>query len=155
MHKTRIATLVWTGLLAGPAGWLIARIVHESTGLLPPVPLILPLFLVIFAALMFAGARMVQGWIHHRRHDRHMSPLRIARALAVAKAAELFGAALAGGYVGLAVVALDHFAAPMGREGMLMSALTAGAAVLATVAAVVLERSCLVPPEDEEERAGR
>jgi hypothetical protein len=150
MQKTRIATLAWTSLIAIPIGWSIGRLVHNATAELLPIPALLPAFLVLFAAAMFAGARAVRGWIRERRHDRHLGPLQVARILALAKAAEYFGAVIVGAYVGIAGIAIDHLAVPMGREGLLMAGLVAVAGALATVAAVVLERSCLVPPSDED-----
>lgn len=150
MQKTKLATLLWICLIAAPIGWSISRLIHNATGTLPPIPLLLPAFIVVLAVIMLAGAREVRGWIHERRHDRHIGPLRVARLLALAKAAEFFGAAVIGGYVGLGVLAMDHLASSMGRGGLLRAGIVAAAAVLATVAAVVLERACLVPPDDEE-----
>lgn len=155
MQKTRIATLVWTSLIAAPIGWSLGLVVHDATGLLPPIPLLLPLFLVVLSALMLAGARAVRGWIDHRRYDRHMGPLRVARMLALAKAAEFFGAAITGVYVGVAVLSMDHLAAPMGRDALWRSGFVIIGAVIATVAAVILERACLVPPSDDEGDSNR
>jgi hypothetical protein len=149
MQKTKIPTLIWVGLIAAPIGWSISRLVLDASAALPPVPVVLPVMVILLAALLFAAAREVQGWIRERRHDRHIGPLRVARLLALAKAAEYFGAAVAGAYVGLAVLATDHLAVPMGRDRLLMSGLVIGSATLATVAAVILERACLDPPEDD------
>jgi hypothetical protein len=149
MQKTKISTLGWVGLIAAPIGWSVSRLVLDRTGALPLVPVVLLIFVLILAGMMFAGARAIRGWIEERRHDRYLGPLRVARVLALAKATEFFGAALAGGYVGLSVLSIDHLASPMGRDALLRAGLMTGAAVLVTAAAVVLERACLVPPDDE------
>ncbi|NED98738.1 DUF3180 domain-containing protein [Phytoactinopolyspora halotolerans] len=150
MQKTKIATLVWVALLAAPIGWSISRVIQDSTRELPPVPVVLPVLLALLAAFLFFAAREIKAWIRERRHDRHIGPLRVARTLALAKAAEFFGAALTGAYLGLATLAIDHLTVPMGRDRLLMAGLVVGAGTLATVAAVVLERACIVPPGDDE-----
>ncbi|NED95413.1 DUF3180 family protein [Phytoactinopolyspora alkaliphila] len=150
MQKTKIPTLIWVGLIAAPIGWSISRLLLDASGTLPPVPVVLPVMVFLLAALLFAAAREVRGWIQERRHDRHIGPLRVARLLALAKAAEYFGAAAAGAYVGLAVLATDHLEVPMGRDRLVMSGLVIAFATLASGAAVALERACVVPPEDDQ-----
>ncbi|WP_165367522.1 DUF3180 domain-containing protein [Phytoactinopolyspora endophytica] len=152
MQKTKIATLVWVGLVAAPIGWSISRLIQDYSHELPPVPVLFPVLVALLAAVLFVGAYEVRGWVRERRHDRHLGPLRVARLLALAKAVELFGAAVAGAYVGLAILAMDHFSVPMGRDRFLMAGTVVGASALATVAAVVLERACVVPADDDEPR---
>lgn len=150
MQKTKLTTLLWVALFTAPIGWSISRLILNASGELPPIPVLLPIFIAVLAVLMFAGAREVRAWIRERRHDRHIGPLRVARLLALAKAAEFFGSAVIGGYLGLAVLAVDHLASEMGRGGLLRAAAVAAAALVATVAAVLLERACLVPPDEEQ-----
>ncbi|WP_166346452.1 DUF3180 domain-containing protein [Phytoactinopolyspora limicola] len=149
MQKTKLSALAWTALIAVPIGWSISRLVHNSTGALPLVPAVLLIFIAILAVMMFIGARLVRGWIEERRYDRYFHPLRVARILALAKASEFFGAALAGGYVGLAVLSVDHLGSPMGRDALVRAALMVGAALAATVTAMALEHACLVPSDDD------
>jgi len=150
MRPTRVGTLVWIGLAAAPVGWSVGQVVDALSDALPPVPWILPLLLAFLAVVLFLGARAVRGWIEERRFDGRLDALRIARLLALSKAAAVFGAAVAGGYVGLGVLALGSFSVPAGRNRALLSGLVAIAAVVVVVAALRLERACLVPPDDEE-----
>lgn len=150
MKKTTIGSLVWAALVAVPIGWSIGRVVDAWSGALPPVPWVLPFLLLFLGVCMFVGARVVRQWIEERRYDRRLDPLRIARALALAKATEYFGAVVAGAYAGLGVLALTMLDSPMGRERSLLSGAVIVCAAAMTVGAFRLERACLVPPDDEE-----
>lgn len=151
MQQTKLGTLVWVGLIAVPVGWSISRIFDEVGDVLPPVPWALPVLLVFLAIILFAGARAVSGWIHERRFDARLDPLRVARFLVLAKAAELFGAALAGAYFGLGLLALGSLAVPMGRNRTVLAACVVVAAIVLTVAAVRLERACVAPPPSDDD----
>ncbi|MET0521267.1 MAG: DUF3180 domain-containing protein [Jiangellaceae bacterium] len=150
MRPTRVSTLLWVALAAIPVGWSIGMVVDAVSNTLPPVPWILPLLLVFLALLLFVGAYAVRGWVQERRYDRRLDALRIARLLALGKAAAVFGALVVGVYVGIAVLALGSLEVPAGRNRALLSALVVVAAVVVVVAALRLERACLVPPPDED-----
>lgn len=154
MQKTKISTLIWVAVIAVPIGWSIARLVEAASGALPPIPLVLPLLLLFLAVGLFAGARAVRQWISERRFDRRLDPLRVARAVALAKAAEYFGVVLIGVYAGIGLLALDNLNVPMGRNRALLSGAVIVCAVVLTVAAVRLERACMVPPPSDEEGVG-
>jgi hypothetical protein len=154
VRPTRVGTLVWVALAAAPVGWSIGRIVDAVSGALPPIPWILPLLLAFLAVLLLVGARTVRGWIEERRYDRRMDALRAARLLALGRAAAVFGALVAGAYVGLGVLALDSLAVPAGRNRVVLSALVAVAGVVVSIAGIRLERACMVPPEDDENADG-
>ena len=150
MRPTRISTLLWVALAAIPVGWSIGRVVDAVSNTLPPVPWILPLLLAFLALLLLVGAYAVRGWVQERRYDRRLDALRVARLLALGKAAAVFGALVVGVYVGIAVLALGSLEVPAGRNRALLSALVVVAAVVVVVAALRLERACLVPPPDED-----
>lgn len=150
MRPTRVSTLLWVALAAIPVGWSIGMVVDAVSNTLPPVPWILPLLLVFLALLLFVGAYAVRGWVQERRYDRRLDALRIARLLALGKAAAVFGALVVGVYVGIAVLALGSLEVPAGRNRAILSALVVVAAVVVVVAALRLERACVVPPPDED-----
>jgi Protein of unknown function (DUF3180) len=150
VRPTRVSTLLWVALAAIPVGWSIGMVVDAVSNTLPPVPWILPLLLVFLALLLFVGAYAVRGWVQERRYDRRLDALRIARLLALGKAAAVFGALVVGVYVGIAVLALGSLEVPAGRNRALLSALVVVAAVVVVVAALRLERACLVPPPDDD-----
>ena len=151
MRPTRVSTLLWVALAAVPVGWSISRVVDAVSGTLPPVPWILPLLLVFLAVLLFLGAYAVRGWVQERRYDRRLDVLRIARLLALAKAAAVFGALVVGGYLGLEVLALGSLSVPAGRNRSVLAGLVVIAGVVVVVAALRLERACLVPPDEDAE----
>lgn len=149
MQQTKIGTLVWAALIAAPIGWSIGRVYEAVAEALPPVPWVLAVLLVFLAVLAIVGERAVRAWIGERRFDAQLDPLRVARMVVLAKAGALFGAAIAGAYLGLAVLSLGWLAVPMGRDRLLLSAFVVLAAVIVAVASVRLERACMVPPDDD------
>ncbi len=154
MQKTRVGSLIWAGLIAAPIGWSISRLIDEWSQALPPIPVVLPLLVLFLAIGLFAGARAVRQWVTDRRFDRRIDPLRVARALALAKACEYFGAVVVGAYAGLGILAITMLNSPMGRERSVLSAVVIVCAIVMTIAATRLERACLVPPNDADENAG-
>ncbi|MGH8828868.1 MAG: DUF3180 family protein [Jiangellaceae bacterium] len=151
MQETKLGSLVWTALVAVPIGWSISRIVESVTDVLPPVPWLLPVLLLFLAILIYVGARGVRAWVQERRYDGRLDAIRVARLLALAKAAQFGGAAVAGAYIGLTVLALGMLDSPMGRNRSIL----AGIVVLVAVAVVVtghrLERACVAPPPPDDE----
>ncbi|HEX2361351.1 MAG TPA: DUF3180 domain-containing protein [Jiangellaceae bacterium] len=136
-------------LAAIPVGWSIAMVVDAVSGTLPPIPWILPLLLMFLAALMFVGAYAVGGWVEQRRFDRRLDALRVARLLALGKAAAMFGALVVGAYLGIGVLALGSLSVPVGRNRAVLSALVVLAGVVVIIAALRLERAGLVPPDED------
>jgi hypothetical protein len=149
VRPTRVSTLLWVALAAIPLGWSIGRIVDAVSGTLPPIPWILPFLLVFLAVLLFVAAAAVRGWVNERRYDRRLDALRIARLLALAKAAAVFGALVVGAYLGIAVLALGSLEVPAGRNRAVLAALVIAAGVVIVIAALRLERAGLVPPDDD------
>jgi hypothetical protein len=149
VRPTRVSTLVWVALAAIPVGWSIAMVVDAVSGTLPPIPWILPLLLMFLAALMFVGAYAVRGWVEQRRFDRRLDALRVARLLALGKAAAMFGALVVGAYLGIGVLALGSLSVPVGRNRAVLSALVVLAGVVVIIAALRLERAGLVPPDED------
>ena len=151
MAPTRIGPLL---LLAAVAFALTTAVlqVRQAGGSATPAP---PLVSVVMVAGL-AVAVLVVAWPVRRwnagARDRPLNPLRAARTVALAKAAALAGAVLTGGWTGYVGVALPLVAVTSqpGRTA------AAGAVVLAsvglTVAGLVAERWCMIPPEDDDER---
>ncbi len=151
VRPTRVSTLLWVALAAVPVGWSVGMVIDAVSSTLPPIPWILPLLIVFLALLLFAGAYAVRAWVQERRYDRRLDALRIARLLALGKAAAVFGAVVVGAYLGLAVLALGSLEVPVGRNRAVLSALVVVAGVVVVVAALRLERACLVPPPEEDD----
>lgn len=154
MKRTRLGLL---GALAATAALVALLVADAAYGSLPAIPrgAAVPLLLVAVAEL--AAARIVRDRVQHRlRRDgqpprRPLHPVQVARAAALAKASSPAGALLLGFYGGLflwTVPQADTLAAA--SDDVVASGLAALAAAALTVAALVLERACLVPPSPDE-----
>lgn len=153
MGPTRLGPLV---LLAGVAFALTVAVlqVRQAGGAgtsTPPYVAVVVLAGLAVAVLVVAWP--VRRWNAGER-EQPLNPLRAARTVALAKAAALSGAMLTGGWSGYVLVALplQVVSAQPGR------AVASGAVVLAslglTVAGLVAERWCMIPPEDDDDTSG-
>jgi hypothetical protein len=149
VEQTKIGTLLWTSVIAIPIGWTVARVVDSVTHALPPVPWVLPALVLALALLMEIARRSVKGWVEFRRFDGRLDALRIARLLVLAKASAVFGPAVAGAYLGLAMYAASEWETPAGRNRLLMSGLIVVAGIAVAIMAVRCEAACRVPPPEE------
>lgn len=150
MTPTSPRSLIVAAAVAAPVGWMLARLWDIYGQGLPEVSWITVGLLAFLAVLLLVLARSVRGWVQERRHDRRMGPLVVSRLVALAKAAAMCGAAVVGGYLGLGLVLVQAQVDP-GRLLRPALAVLAGAAVVA--AGLVLERSCRVPRQPDEDRA--
>ncbi len=143
MRPTRPGALLAAGLIAAVVAYLVVR---ASYGSLPPLPGYAPVTLVLLAMFEAGLARTVRERIAGRRSrtGRALHPLQIARAVALAKASSVAGAALTGLYGGF----LAHVL-PLQAEQASDDALVAGSSCVAALAltgtALLLERSCRTP----------
>lgn len=113
-------------------------------------PLAASVVLAALAAAVLVVAWPVRRWTKGER-DRPLDPLRAARTVALAKAAALAGAVMTGAWAGFALVAvpLVSVSAQPGRVALTAAVVLASLAV--TLAGLVAERWCMLPPEDDDE----
>ncbi|HSK26277.1 MAG TPA: DUF3180 domain-containing protein [Jiangellales bacterium] len=154
MRPTRVSLLLALALASVAVGWSLGRIVDTVTGSLPVTPRLTPALLAFLAVVLLISARVVRGWVLERRYDRRMNALRVTRLLALAKAAALTGAVVAGGYSGVVLLYAQVQPASLGRERVVVAGLSALAGVAVSVSALFLERACRVPPGAEDEPPG-
>ncbi len=149
MGPTRIRSLVVAGVVGLVVGYLLARVLDgfTSTGL-PQLSAVSPTLFVVLAGGLLVAARAVGGWVKERRYDQRLDALMVARLLALAKAAAVFGAFALGGYAGFGLVALEATESSAGQRRILIVAATCLGALATTVAALRLEKACRVPPID-------
>ncbi len=149
MRFTRLRDLVALAAVAALVSWLVIR---QLYGDLPPFPAYVPLSLAVLALV-----ELVLGWQLRSRIDRRpgttpVQPLVAARAVALAKATSLVGAAAAGCWAGLLLYTLPNqdFLAVAAADSR-----TAVIGVLCSLAVVGaglwLEYCCRTPdrPDDE------
>jgi hypothetical protein len=154
VKPTRIGALL---ALAVSTAVVVVLVAETSYGSLPGVPLLAPVPLVLLAVAELAAAKVVHDRVRHRlRPDgrpprRVLHPMQVARAAALAKASSPAAALLLGAYGGLflwTAPRADTLAAA--SDDVVASGLAALAAAGLAVAALVLERACRVPPQDED-----
>ena len=152
MSRTKISVLaiVAAGTLAVTWGLLV--LLERQGTHLGPVPWVMGPVLVVLAAVVLWMAWAVRAYQRGRRPS--LDPLRAARTVALAKAAALTGALLFGWYGGQLLLTLGR----LQFESQQNRALSAGTAVLCaivlSVAGVVAERFCQLPPPSDGTPAG-
>ena len=141
--------LLVAALFGGLAGWLVVVTANAFDMLPPRIPWTAPVGLVVFAALVGALA-----WSTHQRlqvRRERMEPQRAVAFLVLGKASALAGAAVAGGYLGFALMFLTRIDAATPRDRVIRSAVAVVAGVALAIAGLRLERACKVPGLDDED----
>jgi hypothetical protein len=153
MAPTRVGPLL---LLAGVAFALstaVLQLRQAAGGTTAAPPVVAVVMVAGLAAAVLVVAWPVRRWNHGER-DRAINPLRAARTVALAKAAALAGAVLTGGWLGFVGVALPYVTLQAQTGRVLASAAIVLASLALTVAGLVAERWCMIPPEDDDDAGG-
>ncbi|WQB72393.1 DUF3180 domain-containing protein [Prescottella equi] len=154
MKPTRIWDLLSLSLLAAVATWLLLRVAYGS---LPPIPVYAGASLYPVALIETILAFVVRSRV--REHaigggPRQLHPITAARAVALAKASALVGAASAGVWAGFLVFLWpqrSHLRAAVSDSSGVIVGLIA--AVLLVAAALWLEHCCRTPDDHPDEPA--
>lgn len=150
---TRVGPLLLLAGLAFALSTAVLQLRQAAGGSTAAPPLVAIVTVAGLAVAVLVVAWPVRRWNSGVR-ERPLNPLRAARTLALAKAAALAGAVLTGGWLGFVAVALPLVSISAQAE----RAVAAGAVVLAslglTVAGLVAERWCMIPPEDDDDENG-
>lgn len=145
----RRSTLISAAVLGALVGWSLAVLSARFGWVAPQVPVLVPVGLLLLAALLGVLARRT----HQQVQVRH-EPIDSRRAvllLASAQSAALGGAALVGGYLAYLIHFLPDRAAPAALERVVNSGLAAVFGAALVVSGLLLERACRVPPGDDDE----
>lgn len=153
MKPTKVWDLLGLALVAAVATWLLVRSFYGS---MPPIGVLAGVSLYPVAAIEVGLAFFVRSRIGDMRigdGPRQLHPITAARALALAKASALVGAAVSGVWVGFLVhvvpLASTVRAASSDRAGAIVG-LVAGAALVG--AALWLEHCCRTPTDRTDDR---
>lgn len=151
LKATRVRDLIALAAVATVASWLLVRSLY---GTLPPIPVYAGASLYIVAAIEVVLAFMIRARVgKHEIGDgpRQLHPITAARAVALAKASALVGAASAGVWTGFLLFLMPQratvTAAVDDSAGVVVGAL-AGVALAA--AALWLEHCCKTPEDPDE-----
>jgi hypothetical protein len=152
---TRLPVLLALAVGCTVLGYLLADAAYGSV---PALPVSAPVTLALLAVAEAAMAKVVRDRVRHHRDAagrpprRALHPVQVARAAALAKASSPAGAIAFGVYAGLfAWTAQRSDVLAAASRDVVVSGLSALAALALVVAALLLERACRVPeaPEDE------
>lgn len=146
---TRPSTLLLAALTGAVIGYGIGLVSDQLGYGLPRVSWVAIGLLLFLAVLLFVAARRARSWVSGDRPQQPGDALTLGRYVALAKAGAVFGAVMAGGYLGLAIAGLDRLSTDYGRDHVLWAAGGAVAAVVVTVAALGLERSLQLPHDGD------
>lgn len=153
MKATRLRDLAVLALVAFVAAWLLAGAFY---GALPPIRLLAgaSLYPIALGELIFGF--VIRNRIATRRIGMargYLNPIIVARAVALAKASALVGAAATGVWAGLlAAIAPDRAIVRAAMEDLPGVAVGLVGALALTAAALWLERSCRTPDDEDEDR---
>lgn len=143
MTRTSIRTLALIYVVAGFFGWGAT----EIWGLVLSPWFTLAAFVLVSLFLLWRGrdVRKMKD-----RKSNSITPIGAAQVLAMAKTAALFAAILGGLGFGAALAFWPLLASPVGREGVISGVLVGGVSVVTAVIALIVERWCEIPPDDDE-----
>ncbi len=119
-------------------------------GTTPGAPLVAAVVPAGLAVAVLSAAWPVRRWNAGRR-DRVVDPLRAARVLALAKASAFAGTVMTGGWLAVVGLALPLLGIPAQAERALLGGVLVLASLALSVAGLLAERWCMIPPEDDDE----
>jgi Protein of unknown function (DUF3180) len=141
------AGLVTAWAVAGlVGGWLLHPVAERISGTAPVVTWLQPIALFLVAAIVGGAAWATWRAVQVRRE--WLEPQKAVNRLLLARSCALVGALMAGGYLGYAVSWLGSDSALADERGW-RSVAGGVAGALIVVAALLLERACRTPSEDE------
>jgi len=150
MAPTRLGPLALLAAVAFALTTAVLQVRQAGGSATSSPPVVSVVMIAGLAVAVLVVAWPVRRWNAGER-DRPLNPLRAARTVALAKAAALAGAVLTGGWVGYVGVALPVVALTTQPGRTAASAAVVLASLGLTVAGLVAERWCVIPPEDDDE----
>ncbi|MCL3820289.1 DUF3180 domain-containing protein [Aeromicrobium wangtongii] len=141
-----VVTLIAVGVVAGR---LTPEVFVRLDGNPPRLSWVAPLMLLAGAVVV---GRFAWGtWQSlHRRHERMTADHGI-KMLSLAKACAVVGALVAGFYGGYALAFAGDLDSVLGKERFVRALSAAIASLLLLIAALLLERACRLPEDDDDE----
>lgn len=107
----------------------------------------------LFVVALVVGALAWNTWQSlHKKHER-MTSDHAAKMLALSRSCTIVGALFAGGYGGFALAFIGDLDTPLGHERAVNGGVAALAGVLLFVTALLLERACRLPEDDDDQTA--
>jgi peptidoglycan/LPS O-acetylase OafA/YrhL len=154
VRPTRTRTLLLLAVGVTVITWVALRWWASSGNELPMLPWSTPGVMGLLAVAVLVAGWPVRRWTRGQRSE-PLDPLRAARTVVLAKAAQYAGALLTGWYAGQVLVIAPNVDVEPRRDLLLRGLVSVAAALLVWVAGWLVERFCRVDRrDDDEDRAG-
>lgn len=153
MRATRTIRLILGAVAIALVGWLALRSWVSSGHELPAVPWSAPGVIVLLAVVVLVLGLPVRQWTNGERKQ-PLDPLRAARTVVLAKAAQYSAALLSGWYAAQILTLLPTLDVEPRRALLLRSGVSLLTSVVLWVVGWLVERWCRVDMSDEDEPRG-
>jgi hypothetical protein len=155
MKPTRIGTLVALIVCVAAMSWGVLNVRTDHGGTLPPLTWAAPAGVVLLAVVVLVTALGLRARL--QQPSRRPHPLSMARMAVLGKASAHVGPLVGGLYAGYLLVLLPDLDIGARRDRAVLCVVALVASVVLSVAGLLLERSCRVPPSgsDDEVPAAR
>lgn len=152
MKRTSIAVLVVAAVIGGLAGYVLDRVLTAMARPTFVPDVLLPIMLVVIAVIVLAFAWPVRRAKLDKSAPR-VNPFRALRTAVLAQASSILGAAI-GGFSGGLLTFLLTRPVPPPVGSVVVTAVTAGAAIILVASALVAESFCSLPKDDDDDSHG-
>ncbi|NSC23151.1 DUF3180 domain-containing protein [Streptomyces albus subsp. chlorinus] len=158
MNQLRVRTLAALFVVAGVLSWGGARL-WDSLGSLPGVPVAAPVVLGAIAAVLLATALSLRSRLKAQRDRvpgvKGVEPMMAARAVLFGQASALVAALVSGLYGGTGLFLITERAdVPARATQALYAGLSVVAGIAVIAAALLLERICRLPDDEDDNTPG-
>ncbi len=152
MRRTSVLGVIGVLAVGLVLGLLTPPVIIRMDGSVPRISWAASLLLLGAAAAV--GVLAYTTWKSLHRDKSRMTSQYALTMLAVAKSGTAVGALIGGFYAGFALSYLDDLDTVLGRERAIHGGAAALASVLLLIAALLLERACIVPHDEDEDGVG-
>lgn len=146
LRPTSPAALATWGVVGLAGGWLLRPVAERVRGTAPIITWAQPLALLLVAAILAVTAWSTWRAVHV--HHLGLDPQRAVNRLVLARACAYVGALVGGGYLGYALGWLGADS-QLASQRVWRSALGALAGIIIVGTALLLERACRVPFDED------
>jgi peptidoglycan/LPS O-acetylase OafA/YrhL len=148
VRPTRTRSLVLLAVGVTVVTWIALRWWSSSGNELPMLPWSTPGVMALLAVAVLVAGWPVRRWTRGQR-TAPLDPLRAARTVVLAKAAQYAGALLTGWYAGQVLVIVPSVDVEPRRDLLLRGLVSVAAALLVWVVGWLVERFCRVDRRDQ------
>lgn len=153
VRPTRTRNLLLLAAGVAVVTWIALRLWSRSGHELPMLPWSTPGVMGLLAVAVLVVGWPVRRWTRGHR-TQPLDPLRAARTVVLAKAAQYAGALLTGWYAGQVLVIVPSLDVEPRRDLLVRGLVSTAAAVLVWVAGWLVERFCRVDRHDDDDKSG-